>query len=330
MLEADAAEQPAVAKGRSLTVFYVVICAVIALTLFGFWFWRTWTVWWFDADEARHRQAQAAERLGVPVEQSVDLGGGVKLELVLVPAGRFKMGSPATEKDREDDEKQHWVMITRPFYLGKHEVTQEQWEKVMGERRGGFETRPYNPKNPVETVSWDDCRAFIEKLNALPHPIPLPKGEGASPVPSPPGRGARGEGFRLPTEAEWEWACRAGTRTRFCSGDADESLADCAWFYANSESTTHPVGEKKPNAWGLHDLHGNVWEWCSDWYGEYAGGRMPEQDPAGPATGSFRVLRGGSWGGAPGRCRSALRSWDDPAYRVNSVGLRVVVVPAGP
>jgi formylglycine-generating enzyme required for sulfatase activity len=325
---------------RSLTGFYVVICAVVVLGLFGFWFWKTWTIWWFDADEARSRQTAAAARLGVPVEIAVDLppspsgsgaagGGGVRLELVLVPAGRFRMGSPATEAGRNEDEKQHWVKITRPFYIGKHEVTQEQWEKVMGKNPSEFK----GPKNPVENVSWDDCRAFIEKLNALPHPIPLPKGEGASPNPSPPGRGARGEGsFRLPTEAEWEWACRAGTRTRFSSGDADASLADVAWFDANSGNTTHPVGEKKPNAWGLHDLHGNVWEWCGDWYGEYAGGAWaPQRDPEGPATGSARVLRGGAWGGIPGGCRSAYRS-SPPAIRDFVIGFRVAggAVSAGP
>jgi formylglycine-generating enzyme required for sulfatase activity len=290
-------------RSRSLTVFYVALGIVVALALFGFWFWKTWTVWWFDADEAGRRQAQVAARLGLPVETEVDLGGGVKLELVLVPAGRFKMGSPVTEKDRADDEKQHWVMITRPFYLGKHEVTQELWEKVMGANPSYFK----GAKNPVETVSWDDCQEFLKKANSL-------------------GKGQ----CRLPTEAEWEWACRAGTRTRFCSGDADDALADYAWLDANSSNTTHPVGEKKPNAWGLHDLHGNAWEWCADWYGEYPGGRMPAQDPGGPATGSGRVLRGGSWFNYPRSCRSADRGRGDPAVRNENLGLRVVLVPAGP
>ena len=296
--------QPVAKPGRSLIGFYVALGVVVALALFGGWFWRTWTVWWFDADEAKRRQAEAAARLGVPVEKSVDLGGGIKLELVLVPAGRFKMGSPTDEKGRDDNETLHWVAITRPFYIGKYKMTQEQWEKVMGANPSNFK----GAKNPVENVSWDGCQGFLKKLN---------------------GMGVEEGQFRLPTEAQWEWACRAGTRTRFCSGDADESLPDYAWFDANSGNTTHPVGEKKPNAWGLFDMHGNTWEWCGDWYGESGGGWVPQHDPAGPATGSDRVLRGGSWNHSPGRCRSAFRHRVNSAYwNGGGVDLRVVLVPA--
>jgi len=291
--------------GRSLTGFYVAVCVVVALGLFGGWFWKTWYVWWFDAEEARRRQVEAATRLGVPVEKAVDLGDGVKLELVLVPAGRFRMGSPAKEAWRGDDEKQHWVMITRSFYIGKHEVTQEQWQKVMGTNPSSFK----GAKNPVEQVSWDDCQEFLKELDGL---------------------GKEQGQFRLPTEAEWEWACRAGTRTRFCSGDADEALADYAWFDANAGNSTHPVGTRKPNAWGLCDMHGNVWEWCGDWYGESGGGWAPQQDPAGPASGSLRVLRGGSGGDPPLVCRSAVRIRGTPAGRGDVFGFRVVAVPAGP
>ena len=286
-------------RTRSLTGFYVAVCVVVALGLFGGWFWKTWYVWWFDADEARSRQAEAARQLGLPVEKTVDLGGDVKLELVLIPAGRFKMGSPAKEKDRSDDEAQHWVVLTRPFYIGKYEVTQEQWEKVMGANPSNFK----GAKNPVDNVSWNDCHEFLKKLNAL------SKDPGV---------------FRLPTEAEWEWACRAGTRTRFCSGDTDEALADDAWFDANSGGTTHPVGTKKPNAWGLYDLHGNVWEWCGDWYEKYSHGWMSKADPTGPVTGDARVLRGGSWGSITGSWRSAYRRLSFPVRGYDYYGFRLV------
>jgi len=314
----EPAEQPAPAKpAGSLTGFYVVICILLALVCLGTWLWTLIPKWPFDADEAKRRQVEASERLRLPVEKAVDLGDGVVLELVLIPAGSFRMGSPANEAGRWGDQEGpvHRVRITRPFYIGRHEVTQEVWEKVMGTNPSNFK----GAKNPVEGVSWDDCQEFLKKLNALPHPHP-----------SPVGRGSQGEGlFRLPTEAQWEYACRAGTKTRFCSGDADAGLAEYAWCNANSGSTTHPVGTRKPNAWGLHDLHGNVWEWCGDWYGEYGGGWMPKQDPTGPATGSGRVLRGGSWLNPPTICRSSNRYRLGPAGRY-SLGFRVVMVPAGP
>ncbi|HOX06027.1 MAG TPA: formylglycine-generating enzyme family protein [Planctomycetota bacterium] len=307
--------EPAAKHHRSLTVFYAVMCAAIVVGLFSFWFWRTWTVWWFDADEAKKRQSAAAGRLRVPVEMELDLGGGVKMEFVLVPAGRFRMGSPAEEVGRRDDERLHWVTIARPFYMGKYEVTQEQWEKVTGVNYSDFS----GPKNPAERVSWDGCQAFLQLLNQLPALAP-------GPAPSGKGDGARA---RLPTEAEWEWACRAGTRSQFCSGDADASLADYAWFHANSGNTTHPVGEKKPNAWGLFDMHGNVAEWCNDWYREYVdGGWASQLDPAGPATGSSRVVRGGSWVHNTNGCRAARRGTLGPQNGDCSRGFRVVMVPA--
>jgi formylglycine-generating enzyme required for sulfatase activity len=291
-------------RTRSLTGFYVALGVVIALGLFGGWFWRTWNVWWFDADEAKRQQAEAAAKLGVPVEKFVDLGDGVRLELVLVPGGRFKMGSPKDEQDRNEDELQHWVVITKPFYCGKYEVTQEQWEKVM--KRNPSSSK--GAKNPVENVSWNDCQEFLKRLNGL------SKENGP---------------FRLPTEAEWEWACRAGTRTRFCSGDIDASLMDYAWFDANSGRTTHPVGTKKPNAWGLHDVHGNVWERCGDWYHDDYYAESPRYDPTGPTTGLIRVLRGGSSCRGPTYCRSSRRDSLYPETWTGVIGFRVVVVPAG-
>ena len=147
-----------------------------------------------------------------------------------------------------------------------------------------------------------------------PHPGPLPGGEGE---------------FRLPTEAQWEYACRAGSTTKYCFGDDETTLGDYAWYSANSDSKTHPVGQKKPNAWGLYDMHGNVWEWCQDWYdsGYYA--KSPEDDPTGPATGPCRVIRGGGWGsGVAGGCRSAGRRYTGPGHRSEDLGFRVSRVPA--
>ena len=239
-----------------------------------------------------------------PKELTVDLGGGVKLELVLIPAGEFLMGSPDSEKDGASDEKsQHKVRITKPFYLGKCLVTQEQWEAVMGSNPSKFK----GPKNPVETVSWDDCQKFLGKLNA---------------------KSAAGGGtFQLPTEAQWEYACRAGSKTRYSFGDDKTRLGDYAWYGKNSHKP-HPVGEKKPNAWGLYDVHGNVWEWCQDRYdgGYYA--KSPMDDPTGPTGGSSRVIRGGGWLNPAGRCRSAYRYGNRPGYRSYTLGLRVSLVPA--
>ena len=290
---------------QSLTGFYVVICILLALTLLGTWLWTLIPKWPFDAAEARHRQSEASERLGLPVEKTVDLGDGVVLELVLIPAGPFDMGSPDNEAGpwRGREGPVHRVRITKPFYMGKYEVTQEVWEKVMGSNPSEFK----GAKNPVENVSWEDCQDFLKKLNAL----------------------AKAQGtFRLPTEAQWEYACRAGTKTRFCSGDADAGLADYAWYDANSGNTTHPVGTKKPNAWGLYDMHGNVQEWCADWYGKDYYGKSPRDDPTGPAVGNVRVLRGGVWNDSPGYCRSASCSYLAPTSRFDDYGLgfRVVAV----
>ena len=175
------------------------------------------------------------------------------------------------------------MRITKPFYLGKYLVTQEQWEAVMGNNPSRFK----GPKNPVETVSWDDCQQFLDKLNAK--------------------VGVRGGKFQLPTEAQWEYACRAGSTTTYCFGDDESGLGEYAWYATNSGGRTHPVGEKKPNAWGLYDMHGNVWEWCQDWYDGSYYANSPTDDPTGPTTGSSRVFRGGSWRERARGCRSALR-----------------------
>jgi len=227
-------------------------------------------------------------------EMAVDLGGGVKMEFVLIPAGSFMMGS-----DKKADAKPvHRVTITKPFYLGKFEVTQEQWEKVMGNNPSRFK----GAKNPVEQVSWEDSQKFMEAL----------KGK----VPS--------QTFRLPTEAEWEYACRAGSKTDYSYGDSPEKLGDHAWYKENCENTTHPIGQKKPNPWGLYDMHGNVWEWCQDWHGKYSA--KSATDPTGAATGERRVLRGGSLVDNIVPCQSALRSYSYPSDRSYRSGLRVVML----
>jgi formylglycine-generating enzyme required for sulfatase activity/tRNA A-37 threonylcarbamoyl transferase component Bud32 len=258
-----------------------------------------YTGWPFDEREAKRRQQETAEALGIPVERSVDLGKGVSLELVLIPPGEFLMGSPKSEEGQGSDETQHRVRITRPFYIGKYAVTQEQWEAVMGKNPASFK----GARNPVDLVSWEDCQEFVGKLS---------------------GRGGNGS-FALPTEAEWEYACRAGTATGYCCGDHESGLADYAWNYSNSGSVTHPVGEKKPNAWGLYDMHGNVWEWCQDWYDADYYKTSPKDDPPGARTGELRVLRGGSWCGYPGDCRSAFRNGGYPSYRSFDVGVRLCV-----
>ena len=240
---------------------------------------------------------------------SLDCGGGVTMELVLVPAGEFMMGSPDKEAQRTSDEgPQHSVRISRAFYMGKYEVTQAQWEAVMGSNPSRFKG---DGKLPVEFVSWDDCQEFCRKLSS-----------------------GTGRTIRLPTEAQWEYACRAGTTTPFSFGQTistDQANYDGNSTYGNGgkgeyRQKTVPVGSFPPNAWGLHDMHGNIWEWCQDWYGSYEGSAQVE--PAGPSSGPGRVLRGGSWYNNPWNCRSASRDGNTPDYRFDGNGLRVVVVGA--
>jgi len=229
---------------------------------------------------------------------TLDLGSSQSLKLVVIRPGKFTMGSPDGEKERANDEgPQREVTITKPFYMGATEVTQAQYEALMGKNPSNFK----GPQNPAENVSWNDAVEFCRKLSEK-----------------------TGKKVRLPTEAEWEYACRAGTKTRFGFGDDDTDLRDYAWYQANSESKTHPVGQKKPNAWGLYDMHGNVCEWCSDYHADsYANAK--NEDPQGPGSGSHRVLRGGSWLNLPQNCRSAYRGRDDPDYRHSNYGFRVVM-----
>jgi len=241
-----------------------------------------------------------------PSEMVLDCGNGVKMTLVYIPAGEFLMGSPAAEKDRDDDEgPQHRVRITRGFHMAVHEVTHEQYEAVMGENPSHFK----GANLPVEQVSWNDAVEFCKRLSAK-----------------------WGKTVRLPTEAEWEYACRAGTTTPFYFGETistNQANYDGDFVYGSGQKgedrqKTMPVGSFPPNAFGLHDMHGNVWEWCGDWYDSGYYRKSPPSDPQGPETGESRVIRSGSWSGSPNFCRSADRAWLDPSLPYLITGFRVM------
>lgn len=235
-------------------------------------------------------------------ERTLLLPGSILLRVVRIPAGRFQMGSPTSEVGRATDEAPvREVSISRPFWLGAWEVTQEQWQSVMGSNPSTFQPATNASQLPAERVSWIDAQDFLNRLNAL-------------------GLGR----FRLPTEAEWEYAARAGSSERFSFGDDPEyrTLANHAWFYSRAEGRSHPVGTKRPNAWNLYDMYGNVWEWCSDWFAPYPPG--PAADPQGPPTGREKVIRGGSWFNEPEALRSANRHRHTPESRQTNLGLRLV------
>ncbi len=225
-----------------------------------------------------------------------DLGDGVMLEMVPIPAGSFRMGD---EQGQAEEKPVHKVTLSQPFYLGKFEVTQQQWKAVMGRLWSHFP----GDENPVDRISWQHCQEFIAKLNET------FAGQGVS--------------FFLPTEAQWEYACRAGNSGLYGFGNGPAQLGEYAWFEANAEGKTHPVGQKLPNAWGLYDMHGNVLEWCADWYAEDYYRQSPAVDPAGPSEGSHRILRGGSWSDGPFYCRSASRYCLPPWFCVSCYGFRV-------
>ncbi len=230
----------------------------------------------------------------------------IGMKLALIPEGEFMMGSPADEKNRLMCEgPQHRVRITRPFYLCTTEVTQGQWETVMG-------TRPWHGDKdvkegsdyPATHVGWEDAVDFCKKLSSK-----------------------EGKTYRLPSEAEWEYACRSGTTTAYSFGDEAEGLGDYAWYRGNAaavgENYAHRVGKKKPNGFGLYDMHGNVWEWCSDCYSEEYYESSPSSDPTGLNDGWRRVVRGGGRGFTAGICRSAFRAGDSPDAESDLLGFRI-------
>jgi len=265
------------------------------------------------ADERKRQEAVAAEQRRIE-QKAADIRGartwandvgedgyglwadltvtGVVQRMRYIAPGTFSMGSPAGEADRSGDEVPHTVTLTKGYWLADSECTQGLWQAVMGTNPAGFTG---DTNRPVEQVSWREVQGFLSKLNGQ----------------------VRGGGFVLPTEAQWEYACRAGTQTPY----AGASLDALGWYGDNSGNQTHAVKQKSANAWGLFDMHGNVWEWCSDWLGDYAPGAV--SDPIGPASGSNRVNRGGSWYNIARFCRSADRNRFEPGYRNFSLGFRL-------
>ncbi|MHC6204686.1 formylglycine-generating enzyme family protein [Breznakiellaceae bacterium SP9] len=252
---------------------------------------------------------------GTPGGETGTPGGGtvtpvVEIDMVSITGGSFMMGSPENEPGRYNDEVQHRVTITKPFYMSKTEVTQKDYQALMGSNPSYFK----GDNLPVESVSWYDAAAFCNALSIH---------EGLTPAYTINGTSVTwnqsANGYRLPTEAEWEYACRAGTTTPYSSGS---SVDNAGWYYSNSGSKTHPVGTKQANAWGLYDMHGNVYEWCWDWYSAYSSG--DQTDPSGAASGSYRVLRGGSWCNSAQILRSAYRDFNTPTGSNGISGFRLV------
>ena len=332
---------------------------------------KTYPLW--DGHES---VAQYARESGLVTDLIFDLGNSVTMRLVLIPAGKFMMGTARPEQPRErvivwqavcimslcaflvlalpyvyafarkkrrlqislaiffllsltlaiglmgivrwqmadvawrnyglayarfelanSDEKPHWVTHTKPFYMGSLTVTQLQYQQIIGDNLSRFNDND----NPVESVSWNDAQDFCRLVSKK---IQMP--------------------VRLPTEAEWEYACRAGTKGKYYSGDDESSLARVAWYAGNSNST-YPVGTKQPNAFGLFDMHGNVWQWCQDWYAAGYYSKSPEQDPKGPPAGHERIMRGGSWEDYASLCRSAYRYRRHPEYLGTNAGFRIFI-----
>jgi formylglycine-generating enzyme required for sulfatase activity len=233
---------------------------------------------------AVNKKLRAKEERKAGDTKTIKLPGGAEMEMVWCPPGMFLMGSPEDEEGRDNDETLHQVTLTKGFWMAKTEVTQAQWKSVMG-------NNPSEHKGddlPVENVSWNDAQEFCRKA-----------------------------GLRLPTEAQWEYACRAGSTGRYAGTG---KLDDMGWYDRNSGHETHPVAKKKPNAWGLYDMHGNVWEWCQDWDGDYPNHAV--QNPQGASSGSNRIIRGGGGNNSAGGCRSANHNGNSPGFRHFRLGFR--------
>ena len=253
----------------------------------------------------------------LPREYREDVPGSltnsIGMKLVPIPAGTFLMGSPEDYEWHEDDELQHEVTLTKDFYLGMTQVTQAQYKEVMGKNPSYFQGDKVAGQDssefPMETVSWDHVIEFCRRLSEFPN------------------EKRAGRVYRLPTEAEWEYACRAGTDTAYSFGDGEdtEEVSEHAWHNGNSEDRSHPVALKRPNAWGLYDMHGNVYEWCNDWQGDYPESAVT--DPVGAAEGWCRIARGGCWDRQS--CPSASRNATEQSDSNNYFGFRVALSSSG-
>jgi formylglycine-generating enzyme required for sulfatase activity len=251
-------------------------------------------------------------------------------DMVLIPAGTFTMGSPVSEPGRSSNETQHQVTLTHAMYVSTYEVTQSEWQSVMGWNESYIQ----GAAKPVETLTWYDAVSYCNQRSTLDGYVPAYTIAGATYsgnhiISATVTWNQAANGYRLLTESEWEYACRATSTTAFCNGaitnidcsPLDPNLDQVGWYCGNDGSTSHDVGGKVANAWGLKDMHGNVWEWCWDWYGTYPAG--PLTDPTGPASGSYRVGRGGGWSDSARLCRSAYRCIGGPYGVFDIIGLRL-------
>ena len=283
---------------------FFAVALVLGIVLIGFWMFSpdgnndTNIIDQTPVQTPDVTQTSSSAQAVTPSTNQKTITNSIGMEFVLIPAGEFNMGSTSREVGRHSDEGPvQSVTISKPFYIGKYEVTQNQWRDVLGNNPSRFN----GDELPVEKVSWNDVQDFIKKLNEK---------EG-------------GNKYRLPTEAEWEYAARAGTTTRYSFGDDEGKLGDYAWYDDNSGSKTHSIGQKKPNSWGLYDMHGNVWEWTQDWYhNDFKG--VPTD---GSAWEGNRVLRGGAWEYDAGSCRSADRGSSEPDYADSTFGFRLLRSP---
>jgi formylglycine-generating enzyme required for sulfatase activity len=262
---------------------------------------------WHSGEVEKHRSTSSMEE-SKDSNKGETISNSVGMHFVYIPSGSYLMGSPPDEVGRTIDEEQHKVTLTNGYYVQTTEVTQKQWKAVMGELPRYI--RICSEECPVERISWEDAQTFIRKLNKL---------EGV-------------DYYRLPTEAEWEYAARAGSITAFANGEitdaacGDPTLSEIGWYCGNSKSYPHhPVAQKAPNSWGIYDMHGSVWEWCADWYSSYPQGSVT--DPRGPSDGRERVIRGGGLGDNARSCRSANRLSHESDIIIDNIGMRLVRSP---